>query len=65
MSMAGMSILSVRDLVVRRSGVDVVRGVTFSADRGEIVALTGASGSGKTTVLRAINNSSKPLAPVP
>jgi polar amino acid transport system ATP-binding protein len=49
-----MSVLAVTNLLVRRSGMTVVDGVTFSAARGEIVALTGASGSGKTTVLRAI-----------
>jgi ABC-type polar amino acid transport system ATPase subunit len=49
-----MTVLTVSDLQVRRSGVTVVDGVTFSAARGEIVALTGASGSGKTSVLRAV-----------
>ena len=49
-----MNVLTVTNLQVRRSGVAVVDGVTFSAARGEIVALTGASGSGKTSVLRAV-----------
>ena len=49
-----MNVLTVSNLQVRRSGVTVVDGVTFSAARGEIVALTGTSGSGKTTVLRAV-----------
>jgi polar amino acid transport system ATP-binding protein len=49
-----MNVLTVSNLQVRRSGVAVVHGVTFNAARGEIVALTGASGSGKTTVLRAV-----------
>lgn len=47
-------VLRVENLDVRRSGSIVVQGVSFAAGRGEIVALTGASGSGKTTVLRAI-----------
>jgi polar amino acid transport system ATP-binding protein len=51
---SGLSVLTVRELEVRRAGVAVVKGVTFSVARGEIVALTGASGSGKTSVLRAI-----------
>lgn len=44
----------VRDLVVRRGTRQVLDGVTFDVGRGEVVVLMGASGSGKTTVLRAI-----------
>jgi polar amino acid transport system ATP-binding protein len=47
-------VLEVEDLVVTRNGQPVVHGVTFHASRGERVALMGASGAGKTTVLRAI-----------
>ncbi len=49
-----MSVLEVKGLDVRRGGRLVVQGVSFSVERGEILALMGASGSGKTTVLRAI-----------
>jgi putative ABC transport system ATP-binding protein len=41
----------VKTFVEGRQTVDVLKGVTFSADRGEIVALEGPSGSGKTTFL--------------
>ena len=47
-------ILQVADLHVTRDNQPVVRGITFTATRGERVALMGASGAGKTTVLRAI-----------
>lgn len=47
-------VLEVEDLYVMRKGQPVVHGVTFHAFRGERVALMGASGAGKTTVLRAI-----------
>ena len=47
-------VLGVSGLEVRRDGRAVVTGVTFTAERGERVALMGPSGSGKTTVLRAI-----------
>lgn len=47
-------VLQVADLHVDRANQSVVRGITFTATRGERVALMGASGAGKTTVLRAI-----------
>ena len=47
-------VLDVSDLDVHRDGRAVVSGVTFTAQRGERVALMGPSGAGKTTVLRAI-----------
>ncbi|HVQ25886.1 MAG TPA: ATP-binding cassette domain-containing protein, partial [Planctomycetota bacterium] len=49
-----MSALTVRDLHVERGGRAVVRGLSFAARPGELLALMGASGSGKTSVLRAV-----------
>ncbi|MBI4265453.1 MAG: amino acid ABC transporter ATP-binding protein [Acidobacteria bacterium] len=49
-----MTTLAVRDLEVRRGARVVVVGVSFAAARGELLALMGASGAGKTSVLRAI-----------
>jgi ABC-type polar amino acid transport system ATPase subunit len=49
-----MNALDVSGLHVHRGSQKVVQDVSFSADRGEIVAMMGHSGSGKTTVLRAI-----------
>ena len=49
-----MKALDVTDLSVHRGGKIVVRGVSFGADRQEVLVLKGASGSGKTTILRAI-----------
>ena len=51
---AGMSVLAVRDLEVRRGARSVVRGVSLDVTRGEIIAVMGASGAGKTSVLRAL-----------
>lgn len=47
-------VLNVRHLHLARGSRQVLRGVTLSAARGEIVALMGLSGSGKTTILRSI-----------
>lgn len=55
-----MSLLSVTDLRVRRGGVPAVRGVRLEVDEGEVVALLGANGAGKTTVLRAVSALSPP-----
>jgi ABC-type polar amino acid transport system ATPase subunit len=49
-----MSVLDVAGLQVHRGQRLVVHDVSFSAERGELLALMGASGSGKTTVLRAV-----------
>ncbi|WP_438855873.1 thiol reductant ABC exporter subunit CydD [Agromyces sp. M3QZ16-3] len=46
--------LRVRDLVVVRDGTPVCAPLHLEAERGELVALTGASGSGKSSVLAAM-----------
>lgn len=50
-----MSMLEVKDLYVSYGAIEAVRGVSFSLDRGEIVALIGSNGAGKSTILRAIS----------
>jgi ABC-2 type transport system ATP-binding protein len=44
----------VRDLVVRRGGRDVVKGLTFDITPGDIVGLLGPSGCGKSTLMRSL-----------
>ena len=46
--------LEVRGLEVSRGGRQILRGLDLDVARGEIVALMGTSGAGKTTALRAI-----------
>jgi ABC-type multidrug transport system ATPase subunit len=49
-----MSVLSVKDLVVRRGGRTILDGVSLAADAGEVVAVVGANGTGKSTLLACI-----------
>ncbi|MDQ4107141.1 MAG: ATP-binding cassette domain-containing protein, partial [Actinomycetota bacterium] len=63
---SGPPLLEVRDLEVRfgsrRREVAAVRGVSFAIARGEILGLIGESGSGKTTVARAVAGLVRPSA---
>lgn len=50
-----MPILEVRDLKKSFGKTEVLKGVSFSIDKGEVLSIIGSSGSGKTTILRCIN----------
>lgn len=49
-----MAMLEVRDLEVSYGLIRAIRGVSFEVNEGEIVALIGANGAGKTTIMHAI-----------
>ena len=47
--------IEVNDLVKRHGTLEVLRGVTLSVERGEVAAIIGPSGGGKSTFLRCLN----------
>jgi ABC-2 type transport system ATP-binding protein len=49
-----MPSVTVRDLQVRRGGQEVLRGLDFALEPGEVVGLLGPSGCGKTTLMRCL-----------
>ena len=50
-----MAILEVNNLKKSFGSVDVLKGVSFSLEQGQVLAIIGSSGSGKTTLLRCLN----------
>ncbi len=52
--MASENILTVEDLVVAYGKKRIVHDINFSVKRGEILIIAGESGSGKSTILKAI-----------
>ena len=50
-----MAILEVNNLKKGFGQTDVLKGVYFSLEQGQVLAIIGSSGSGKTTLLRCLN----------
>ena len=50
-----MAVLEVKNIKKGFGTLDVLKGVSFSLERGQVVAIIGSSGSGKTTLLRCLN----------
>ena len=50
-----MSLLYIDDLRVSYGGIEALKGISLTVEKGEIVTLIGANGAGKSTTLRAIS----------
>ncbi len=55
-------LLDVKGLKVKYGAIEALRGVELSVGQGEVVALIGANGAGKTSTLRAVSGMVKPSA---
>lgn len=49
-----MAMLEVKDLEVYYGVIQAIKGVSFEVNEGEVIALIGANGAGKTTILHTI-----------
>ena len=58
------AILSVRDLAVAYGHIEAVKGVSFDLNAGEITALVGANGAGKSSTLKGIMGLAHPRGEV-
>jgi branched-chain amino acid transport system ATP-binding protein len=54
--------LQLKHVYTRYGKVECLKGITLSVQKGEIVALLGANGAGKTTVLKTISGLTRPTA---
>lgn len=50
-----MAVLEVKNIRKSFEGEEVLKGIDFSMEKGEVIAIIGSSGSGKTTLLRCLN----------
>ncbi len=49
-----MAMLEIKDLEVCYGMIRAIKGISFHVDEGEVIALIGANGAGKTTILHTI-----------
>lgn len=50
-----MAVLEVKNIKKSFGKTEVLKGISFSMEKGEVLAIIGSSGSGKTTLLRCLN----------
>lgn len=55
-----MPVLEVKGIEKSFGRVEVLKGISFSLEKGEVLSIIGSSGSGKTTLLRCLNFLERP-----
>jgi len=58
--MRGETILEVDDVRFSYGGAKILRGLSLTLDKGDVICVIGANGAGKTTTLRTISGLEKP-----
>ena len=56
-----MAMLEVNDIKVYYGMIQAIKGVSFHVDEGEVIALLGANGAGKTTILHTVSGLLPPM----
>ena len=51
-----MSMLEIKDLEVYYGVIQAIKGISFTVNEGEVIALIGANGAGKTSLIRRNGN---------
>ena len=57
-----MAMLEVKDLQVSYGMIQAIKGISFEVNQGEVIALIGANGAGKTTILHTVTGLLAPKA---
>ena len=57
-----MAMLEVKDLQVYYGMIQAIKGISFEVNEGEVIALIGANGAGKTTILHTVTGLIAPKA---
>ncbi|MBR5338282.1 MAG: ABC transporter ATP-binding protein [Lachnospiraceae bacterium] len=55
-----MAMLEIRDIEVYYGVIKAIKGISFDVNEGEVIALIGANGAGKTTILHTITGLLQP-----
>ena len=50
-----MAVLEVKNIKKSFGKTEVLKGISFSLEKGDVLSVIGSSGSGKTTLLRCLN----------
>ena len=51
-----MAVLEVKNICKAFGKTEVLKGIDFSLEKGQVLSIIGSSGSGKTTLLRCLNS---------
>lgn len=60
--MQNKEIIRINNLYKKFNNLEVLKGINFSVNRGDVISIIGPSGCGKSTLLRCINLLEKPTA---